>query len=203
MNQEENPQNLAPPISPSIPPWKKKLPMWLTWARIAMSPLLVILLSFQPSDTIGFISAVVFTIASITDWFDGSLARKYKAESTMGKFMDPIADKVLVSSVLIMLLPLGRVHPIMVIILLLRDILVGGIRSVAAADGVIISAKNTGKWKTGIQMVGIPAVLIHTPILGVPTHDLGIALLWISAALSSISGFQYIHAYLNAKKPEK
>ena len=183
-----------------IPAWKKKLPMWLTWARIAMSPVLVILLSFESTEFMGYVAAIVFTLASITDWFDGALARKYHAESTLGKFMDPIADKVLVSSVLIMLLPLGRVHPIMVIILLVRDILIGGIRSVAAADGVIISAKSAGKWKTGLQMLGIPAILIHTPVFGFPTHDLGIALLWISAILSLISGYQYTQAYFVAKK---
>lgn len=182
-----------------IPKWKKKLPMWLTWARIAMSPVLVILLSFASTDWNGYIAAIVFTIASITDWFDGSLARKYQAETTMGKFMDPIADKVLVSSVLIMLLPMGRVDPVMVIILLVRDIFIGGIRSVAAADGVVISAKNTGKWKTGIQMVGIPALLIHNPIFGFPTHHLGVTLLWISTVLSIISGFQYTSAYFEAK----
>ena len=147
----------------------------------------------------GWSAAIVFTIASITDWFDGALARKYQAESTMGKFMDPIADKVLVSSVLIMLLPIGRVDPIMVIIILLRDIFIGGIRSVAAADGVIISAKNTGKWKTAMQMVGIPALLIHDPVFGFPTHHLGVTLLWISAVLSIISGVQYTRAYYSAK----
>lgn len=182
-----------------IAPWKKKLPMWLTWARIAMSPILVIILSFPNTDWNGWGAAIVFTIASITDWFDGALARKYNAESTMGKFMDPIADKVLVSSVLIMLLPIGRVDPIMVIIILLRDIFIGGIRSVAAADGVIISAKNTGKWKTAMQMTGIPALLIHNPVFGFPTHHLGVTLLWISAALSIVSGFQYTRAYFDAR----
>ncbi len=191
MLQEESPQ--------IIPKWKKQLPMWLTWARIAMSPILVVILSFPYTDWNGCGAAIVFTIASITDWFDGALARKYQAESTMGKFMDPIADKVLVSSVLIMLLPIGRVHPVMVIIILLRDIFIGGIRSVAAADGVIISAKNTGKWKTAMQMVGIPALLIHNPIFGFPTHDMGISLLWISAALSIVSGYQYTRAYYSAK----
>jgi CDP-diacylglycerol--glycerol-3-phosphate 3-phosphatidyltransferase len=180
--------------------WKKKLPMRLTWARIAMSPVLIVLLSFDASVAMGYWAAIVFTIASITDWFDGALARKYKVESTLGKFMDPIADKVLVSSVLIMLLPLGRVSPVMVIILLVRDILIGGIRSVAAADGVIIDAKNTGKWKTALQMLGIPALLIHNPIFGFPTHDLGITLLWISAGLSIISGVQYTRAYFLAKR---
>ncbi len=183
-----------------IPKWKKKLPMWLTWARIAMSPILVVILSFPPTTWNGWSAAIVFTIASITDWFDGALARKYQAESTMGKFMDPIADKVLVSSVLIMLLPIGRVDPVMVIIILLRDIFIGGIRSVAAADGVVISAKNTGKWKTGVQMVGIPALLIHNPIFGFPTHHMGVTLLWISAVLSIISGIQYTRAYFIARK---
>jgi CDP-diacylglycerol--glycerol-3-phosphate 3-phosphatidyltransferase len=183
----------------SIPKWKKKLPMWLTWARIGLSPVIVVLLLFT-EPTYGYLASALFILASITDWFDGYLARLYKAETTMGKFMDPIADKILVASVLIMLLPLGRVDPVMVLILLVRDILIGGIRSVAAADGVVIAAKNAGKWKTALQMIGIPAILIHTPVFGFPVHGLGIALLWISVVFSLISGVQYTLLYFRAAK---
>lgn len=194
--------NAAPtPTVPSalIPAWKKRLPMQLTWGRMAICPVIVGLLLLDGAIW-GWIAAGLFIVASITDWFDGYFARKYQATSNMGKFMDPIADKVLVASVLIMLIPTGRVGPVLVLLLLVRDILIGGIRAVAAADQVIIDAKATGKWKTGIQMVGIPAVLLNTPVFGVPVYEIGLILLWISVILSLISGYQYVRLYVESKQ---
>lgn len=148
----------------------------------------------------GYIAAALFIVASITDWADGYYARLFNAQSTMGKFMDPIADKILVSTILILLIPGGNVGPVLVILLLVRDILIGGIRSVAAADRLIIDAKATGKWKTAFQMVGIPCVLIETPILGIPLVEIGRLTLWISVVLSLISGWQYIQLYRGSRK---
>ena len=113
--------------------------------------------------------------------------------------MDPIADKVLVASVLIMLVPSGRVGPVLVLLLLVRDILIGGVRSVAAADNIVIDAKATGKWKTGLQMVGIPAILIFDPIAGVPVYKIGVGLLWVSVVLSLISCYQYVQLYIEGR----
>jgi CDP-diacylglycerol--glycerol-3-phosphate 3-phosphatidyltransferase len=172
--------------------------MWFTWARIAMSPLIIICLLIHTHIFYSWIAAGLFIAASLTDWLDGSLARRYDAQTNMGKFMDPIADKILVSSVLIMLIQPGLVGPIMVLLLLIRDILVGGIRSVAAADGVVIDAKSTGKWKTALQMVGIPAILIHVSILGLPLYEIGLVLMWISVGLSLVSGLQYFLLYLRS-----
>ena len=118
----------------------------------------------------------------------------------MGKFMDPIADKVLVATVLIMLIPTGRVRPELVLLLLARDILIGGIRSVAAADNVIIDAKAAGKWKTALQMISIPAILIATPLAGLPLYELGAILLWVSVILSIFSGYQYVQLYFQNRK---
>lgn len=190
MNQQKN-QNQT-----EVEAWKKKLPMWLTWGRMAVAPVLVVLLSFRELSWTGYLASAFFIAASITDWFDGSLARKYNAITNMGKFMDPIADKVLVSSALIMLLPSQEVHPVMVLILLLRDILIGGIRAVAAADGLVLDAKNAGKWKTGLQMVAIPMLLLKWPEL----YHLGNSLMWVSAVLSLYSGYQYMAAYFEVKK---
>jgi CDP-diacylglycerol--glycerol-3-phosphate 3-phosphatidyltransferase len=166
---------------------------------MAACPLLVVLLHLDGL-TWDWLAALVFVSASITDWFDGWLARKYDAQSNMGKFMDPIADKILVASALIMLIPSGRVQPILVLTLLSRDILIGGIRSVAAADRLIIDAKPTGKWKTGMQMIAIPALLFNTPIFGLPIYEIGLVLLWVSVALSLISGYQYVHMYYESRK---
>ena len=169
--------------------------MWLTWSRILVCPFFVFFLSLKAS-VWGWLSALLFVLASITDWFDGYLARKYNAVSNLGKFMDPIADKILVATVLIMLIPTGRVGPILVILLLTRDILIGGIRSVAAADRLIIDAKPAGKWKTALQMVAIPALLIPGRDLnGLALNEIGLVLLWISVLLSLISGAQYIQLY--------
>jgi CDP-diacylglycerol--glycerol-3-phosphate 3-phosphatidyltransferase len=187
------------PLEEPIPQWKKKLPMWLTWSRMAICPLFVFLLLLD--DPIwGWVAALLFIAASITDYFDGMLARRYRAISTLGKFMDPIADKILIASVLIMLIPSGRVGPILVLLLLTRDILIGGIRSVAAADQVIIDAKAAGKWKTGLQMVSIPAILIRYNWGGLPVYQIGLGLLWASVILSLFSGYQYVQLYLESRE---
>jgi CDP-diacylglycerol--glycerol-3-phosphate 3-phosphatidyltransferase len=134
----------------------------------------------------------------------------------MGKFMDPIADKILVSTILILLIPSGAVHPVLVILILGRDILIGGIRSIAAADRIIIDAKAAGKWKTAVQMIAIPAVLIDMPLMSCPqcpwvsnpfgpaniisTQTIGHGLLWLSAVLSIVSGIEYINLYRRSRR---
>ena len=199
MSLSPAPDRASASPSTELPKWKKKLPMALTWGRMAVCPFFILLMI--PSDPIwGWVASALFIIASITDWFDGYLARKYNVISNLGKFMDPIADKILVATVLILLLPSGRVDPIVVILVLARDILIGGIRSVAAADNVIIDAKPTGKWKTALQMGAIPALLINTPLFGLPIAEIGRALLWVSAVLSLISGYQYIQLYNENRK---
>lgn len=174
--------------------------MWITWSRIALCVPVVLVMMLVDRPLSGYIAAALFIVASITDWADGYYARKFDAQTTMGKFMDPIADKILVSTILILLIPYGHVGPILVILLLVRDILIGGIRSVAAADRLIISAKATGKWKTAIQMVGIPCVLIETPVLGLPLVQIGQVALWISVVLSIVSGWEYLSVYLQSRK---
>lgn len=179
--------------------WKKQLPMIATYARIVLAPILVVAFS-MPTSYAGWLAAILFTIGSITDWLDGYWARLYGAESAMGKLMDPIADKILVLSALIMLLSLGRVGPVMVIILLARDVYIGGIRSAAALDQVIIAAKPLGKWKTATQMVSIPCLFIYEPLFGVPLATIGFFGMWISVALSLISGIEYTYGYYRGQR---
>lgn len=178
--------------------WKTNLPMVLTYARAAAAPLILGILMSGWSGA-GWISAVLFIIAAITDWLDGALARRYGVESNMGRFMDPIADKILVLGAIVMLLAMGRVDPVMVFLFLARDIFVGGIRSVAAANNLIIAAKPFGKWKTAIQMLAIPCLLVYEPILGIPLADIGYAGLWISVGLSLISGVEYTLGYYRSR----
>ncbi len=180
-------------------PWQKSLAMKFTMSRIYAVP--VILIAMYPNTlTWNLVAGILFILASITDYYDGYFARKYQAVSNMGKFMDPIADKILVSGVLTMLLYQAKIDPWMVLLILSRDTFIGGIRSVAAADNIIIDAKATGKWKTAMQMSGIPAVIIGAIDPYLPFVDkIGYALLWISVILSLTSGVQYYQGYLESK----
>jgi len=179
-------------------PWKHNLPMLLTYSRAAAAPVILgILMSNLPYA--GWLAAALFILASLTDWLDGYFARKYGVESNMGRFMDPIADKILVLGALVMLLAMGRVDPIMVFLFLARDIFIGGIRSVAAANSQIISAKPFGKWKTALQMVAIPFLLIYERLFGIPIAEIGYYALWVSVGLSLISGAEYTIGYYRTR----
>lgn len=172
--------------------------MWLTWSRVAICPFIVYCLTVNTFGA-GVIAAVLFILGGITDWLDGSLARKWNVQTNMGRFMDPIADKVLVSSALIMMIPIHRAGAVLVLLLLVRDILIGGIRSVAAADGLVIDAKAAGKWKTALQMGAIPVLMIDFSFINLPIHQIATAVLWGSVALSMLSGAQYVALYYKAK----
>jgi len=183
----------------NLPLWKKKLPMQLTMSRIFAVPLIVYCLA---QETAGFqvVTVLLIMAASITDYYDGYFARKYGATSTMGKFMDPIADKILVSSVLIFLMKSGKIDPYMVTIIIARDTLIGGIRSIAATDMIVIDAKPAGKWKTAMQMIAIPAVIFKDqPGEFGSLGRLGYAALWISTILSITSGIEYYRGYLASR----
>lgn len=180
--------------------WKKKAPLWITWSRIVLTlPILILLNPYDLNKNL--IAAALFVIASITDYFDGYYARKWNAVSNMGKFMDPIADKILVSGLLIFLLYLGRLDPWMVFIIITRDTFIGGIRSVAAADNIIIAAQSAGKIKTALQMIALPAVMIgDIPEFFPHLQKTGLLILWVSVALSISSGIKYYLGYLEAKR---
>lgn len=145
----------------------------------------------------GWIAATLFIIGSVTDWIDGYLARKLGVESNMGKFMDPIADKILVLGSILILLAMGRVDPFLVFLLVGRDIFIGGLRAVAAANQIVIAAKPFGKWKTATQMVAIPCLMVYEPLFGLPLADTGYFLLWFSVSLSLISGAEYAIGYFS------
>lgn len=188
-----------------ITEWQKKLPMQITLTRIFLMPFIVALMI--PNEFLwNVFAAFLFIIASITDYFDGHLARKWNVVSNEGKFMDPIADKILVTGVLVMLLALHKIDFVMVILILVRDTYIGGIRSVAATEQIIIAAKSAGKWKTALQMGAIPVVMIGsfepwlsytwTPWIG----KIGYGILWISVILSISSGIEYYLGYQKEKK---
>jgi len=173
----------------------------LTYSRIFVVPVIMYFVSLD-SLTGNILAALFFILASTSDYYDGYFARKLNMVSNMGKLMDPVADKIFITSVLILMIPKGIIHPIMVIVILARDTFIGGIRSVAAADNIVIDAKAAGKWKTALQMVAIPAVLVgdfEYLSQTIPVGKFGHAILWIAVILSIISGVQYYLAYLKSR----
>lgn len=181
------------------------LPNLLTTLRIALIPLLVILL-MSPSRTAGFFATAIFAVASITDWLDGYIARRMKIVTPFGKFLDPIADKLIVAAALIMILPFGRAPAWMVLVILSREIIITGLRSIASSEGIVIAASKLGKFKTIFQIVAILALLLHydyywffgirDPYFYVNMHNVGIFYLWIATVLTIWSGVDYLVRFL-------
>ena len=172
----------------------QKLPNFLTIVRILLTPVVIFCLYYE-TDFLNNIAVIFFIIASITDYFDGYLARKYELKSTFGQLMDPIADKVLVNSVLIMLTSLGQVNVLIVITFIIRDTFVQGVRTCAAIENLVIEAVTIGKWKTALQITGLVAIIVKVPSAALSLYEIGYGLLCLSVILSLISGYQYCHHY--------
>jgi len=181
------------------------LPNILTMMRIAAIPLLAALL-MSPTQSAGFWAAAVFAIASITDWFDGYLARRMNIVTVFGKFLDPIADKLIVMAAMIMILPFGRVPAWMVLVILGREIVITGLRGIASSEGIVIPASELGKFKTIFQIVAILGLLLHYdyywffgiqhPLLQVSMHNVGMFYLWIATLLTIWSGIDYLARFV-------
>ncbi|MET0592845.1 MAG: CDP-diacylglycerol--glycerol-3-phosphate 3-phosphatidyltransferase [Polyangiaceae bacterium] len=176
------------------------LPNMLTMARILVIPLVLTLLDRGgPRDC--YWAAWLFAGAAITDFLDGYLARKRGLVSVLGKFLDPLADKLIVMASLIWMVPMGRIAPWVVVLLLARDISITGLRTIAANEGVVIAAGEGGKAKTALQMVGILMLMIGYPYrMNFLMVDLGVVdlihvgrwLIYISLVYSLASAAQYI-----------
>jgi CDP-diacylglycerol---glycerol-3-phosphate 3-phosphatidyltransferase len=176
----------------------KNIPLSLTLFRIFLTIPIAVGLSFQ-NENLNWLCVVLFYIASITDYYDGYYARKLNAVTNLGKFLDPVADKILVTSVLVVLVFLQKVDIWMVILFISRDTLIGGIRAAASADQIIIDAQTTGKWKAALQMISIPLLMVNDLHLYFPSQKIGYGLLWFSVGLSMLSGYQYIQLYFDSK----
>jgi CDP-diacylglycerol--glycerol-3-phosphate 3-phosphatidyltransferase len=172
-------------------------PNRLTLARIAFVPFVVGLLFLQ-TETWDLVAAIVFGIAAITDYFDGYIARSRKLVTVYGKLMDPLADKFLVVCSLVMLQHLGRISPIVVMLLVCRELAITGLRALASAEGVIIAASGGGKWKTVSQMVAIPFIMVKDGLFGLPLYPIGKVLLWVSLAMSLWSAKDYVIDFFKA-----
>src|SRR5881392_1096340 len=135
-------------------------PNLITLARIALVPVFLYLLFYENRRNC-FLAALIYAVCALTDWFDGWLARVSDKVTTLGKFLDPLADKLIVLSALVMLLRLGRVPVWVVVVILAREFLISGLRTIAMSEGVVISASQGGKWKTSLQLSGIIALMVH------------------------------------------
>lgn len=165
-------------------------PNKLTIARMIIVPFLVIfLLTGWGGEANRYISLTLFVVASVTDWFDGYLARKNNLVTNFGKFMDPLADKLLVCSAMICMIDLKRLPAWFVIIIIAREFIISGFRLIAAENGIVIAANYWGKFKTASQMIMIILLILHFDGFFVILEQIFI---WLSLALTIISLITYI-----------
>ena len=177
-----------------IAPEKRKiinLPNCITMVRISFIPVLFLLL-LSPGQTMSLVLAFLFIAVSFTDLLDGYVARKYKIVTTMGKFLDPIADKLVINTAMILMIPIGRIPAWVVAIIIIRDFAVDGIRNIASSAGHIMQASWLGKQKTLCQVFAVSALMIHYPFLGADAHVVGTSILFLALVLSIYSGLDYL-----------
>lgn len=178
------------------------LPNKLTISRICLIPIFIILLTvpldlgvWDIGDTelpiTHFIAALIFIFASATDWVDGYIARKYNLITNLGKFLDPLADKLLVSAALIMLVQMNAAAAWIVIIIISREFAVTGLRLVAAGEGIVLAAGQMGKLKTATQMIAIILLLLHNFPFSYINFPLGTIMLYLALLFTVISGVDY------------
>lgn len=184
----------------------KNLPNLLTFLRIVMIPIVLVLLDRgAPRDC--YWAAWVYALAAITDLLDGWLARRQGLVSVLGKFLDPLADKLIVAATLVYLVPMGRIPAWAVVLLLSREITITALRSIASTEGIIIAAGEGGKSKTALQMIGIICLILGYPYrihLGV--YDFGVIdlvhvgrlLIYVSLVFSLTSAAQYMGLFVDA-----
>jgi CDP-diacylglycerol--glycerol-3-phosphate 3-phosphatidyltransferase len=175
---------------------KINLPTKITILRIVLVPFLLAFL-IAPSRVNALMAAVIFGAAALTDWLDGHLARSTHQVTTLGKLLDPIADKILLAAGLIPLVGLGRVPAWMAAILLIREFAVAGLREIAAAEQVIIPASSMAKAKTLLQIVAILFLILNYQTWPLTFSTAGLGCLTLSLALSLVSGFDY---YLKCRR---
>ncbi len=168
------------------------VPNTLSLVRVFLAPLVLLFLSLRVKTPLPFfcvtwgeaIAAVVFIIASITDFFDGYIARRDKLVTNLGKFIDPLADKVLVISAMLALIELNRLPAWIVMVIITREFVVTGLRLVAAAEGVVIAASKGGKLKTVCQIIALIMLILNIPY--------GMAVMWLAMILTVWSGMDYL-----------
>lgn len=172
------------------------VPNLLTLTRILLIPVFVVLFA-TPDPSRSIAAAVVFVVAAVTDLLDGYLARRSGQVTKLGKLLDPIADKLLVLSALILLVNVDRVSALVAILIIAREVAVTGIRAIAAGEGMIIAAETTGKYKMALQVVAIVLLILEGTALSAlgNLHLAGTVTLYLSLVLGYVSGAQYVWSF--------
>ncbi|MEK9197846.1 CDP-diacylglycerol--glycerol-3-phosphate 3-phosphatidyltransferase [Ureibacillus sp. 179-F W5.1 NHS] len=184
------------------------LPNKITVSRICLIPIFVIVILFDfdwgKMEFLGaempvnhFVAALIFIIASTTDWIDGHFARKYNLVTTLGKFLDPLADKLLVSAAFIVLVDLHMAPAWIIIIILSREFAVTGLRAILAGEGEVVAASQLGKIKTWAQIVAISSLLLHNTIFTLMNIPFDMIALYVALIFTVWSGWEYF--YLNRR----
>lgn len=195
------PRTMANPTIQTRPSRRWSLPNILTYGRVAAVPVVVALMYWPNEHNLRWAAWTVFALAGITDFFDGYLARIWSQQSSLGRMLDPIADKLLVSAALMMLVANQTIQSWSIwaaIVILCREILVSGLREFLAELQVSVPVSRIAKWKTTAQIFALGFLIVGPagkPILTY-TVEIGLALLWISAALTLYTGWDYFRAGL-------
>jgi CDP-diacylglycerol--glycerol-3-phosphate 3-phosphatidyltransferase len=172
------------------------VPNLLSLSRILSVPVFIILM-LDPSPLRALAAGIVFSLASATDWLDGHLARKWGQVTKMGKLLDPIADKILIMSALVILVEIRSdvVHAWIAIVIIGREFAVTGLRAIAASDGIVIPAETAGKYKVGAQITAVLSLLLDYYWNREWLRELGSVALWIAMLLSVYSAVGYFRTY--------
>jgi len=172
------------------------LPNLLTVSRILLIPVFVLIFS-SPTPGRSLVAAIVFVVAAITDLLDGYLARRRSQVTKLGRLLDPIADKLLVLSALILLVQFDRVGALVAILIIAREVAVTGVRAIAAAEGIVLTPETTGKYKMVAQVVAIVLLILVDGIISGAwnLHLAGTAVLYLALALAFISGGRYLVSF--------
>ncbi|TGB04737.1 CDP-diacylglycerol--glycerol-3-phosphate 3-phosphatidyltransferase [Halobacillus salinus] len=178
------------------------LPNKITLSRIMLIPIFILLMSVpfewgayemgeRDLPISHLVGALIFIIASTTDWIDGQIARKYNLVTNLGKFLDPLADKLLVSAALILLVEIGLAPAWVVIVIISREFAVTGLRLVAAGEGTVLAASQMGKLKTTLQILAISLLLLHNWPFAFVSFPVGTIVLYAALFITILSGYDY------------
>ncbi len=182
------------------------LPNILTTLRLSLIPVFIIVFA-SPSIVRSQWAALIFIIASATDWFDGYIARKWGQVTLSGKLFDPVADKLLVLAALIMLVELNRVDSWIAIIIIGRELAITGLRAIASSMGIVLAAKEMGKYKTVLQILAIVLLILDYKISlferPMDLHLIGTIFLWFATILALVSAFDYFFRFWGYLKQKK
>ena len=209
-------QDISEPAT--VPRWLQKLPNQLTFLRILCIPIVVYLLIYsQDAPVVAFnlyffktsvitpglieiIAGWVFGLAALTDFFDGWIARRFKTETILGRLLDPLADKLLVVSCLIILVEKHRLFGWVAALLIVRDLAMNAIRISALDDGILIPSNSLGKLKTVFQTLGIIGLIVYGQHWGLPFNLIGYGFIFLAVVVSIVSAVQYLTSYVRQVK---